>query len=358
MAIEWYLLTTPYDQLSGYESEALNDFGTEGFAEVLESDIAIIVELCNYDLSERTSIKCIMEGTTGDTMLKTLDRQILVPIGTCHAGMYICYKNRYWLITGLVDDNIVYEKAVLSFCNHLLTWQKANGGICQRWASITDASQYTNGESSRTYYSVRSDKLLVLMPDDNDSLMLTSGHRYVIDRRCDIYAQSISDDVIKDTSYDIYTYKQTRNDTVVFNYTSSGIYEFMLSQDEKREDDGYYRIGERGYWLCGCNAVQTEPQEQSTLTSQIVSESNEIYNALEPTVFRAIFYDADGLPVEAVPQWDIMCDFKDKLYIQYIDNTIMIAADDDKLINKSFELLLSADGYTPSSIIVTIKAFI
>ena len=43
MAIEWYLMKTPYDQLSGFESEALNDFGAEGFLEALDSGIALDV---------------------------------------------------------------------------------------------------------------------------------------------------------------------------------------------------------------------------------------------------------------------------------------------------------------------------
>ena len=49
---EWYLIKPPNGQLSGFESEALEDFGAEGFAELLGSGIAESVELCNYDLSE------------------------------------------------------------------------------------------------------------------------------------------------------------------------------------------------------------------------------------------------------------------------------------------------------------------
>ena len=107
MAKEWYLLNSPYNQLSGYENESLTDFGAEGFLEALETDIAIDIELCNYDLSENTQIRAIIQNRTSDTKLQSLTRQMFVPIGTCKAGMYVKYNNRYWLIVGLVDDNNV-----------------------------------------------------------------------------------------------------------------------------------------------------------------------------------------------------------------------------------------------------------
>ena len=108
MAKEWYLLTTPYDQVSGYESDAYDDFAQEGFLESLGSEIATTVELCNYDLSERTTIKAVIQNNHQDKKLKTRSRAMLVPVGTCHSGMYVKYKDRYWLIVGLVDDNTVY----------------------------------------------------------------------------------------------------------------------------------------------------------------------------------------------------------------------------------------------------------
>ena len=43
VAQEWYLLKSPHSQLSGYENDALDDFAEEGFAEALESSIAVYV---------------------------------------------------------------------------------------------------------------------------------------------------------------------------------------------------------------------------------------------------------------------------------------------------------------------------
>lgn len=355
MAKEWYLMKSPYAELSGFESDAFNDFAQEGFAEVLESEMAVDVELCNYDLSECKPIRAVIQDKLQDTKLKSLNRLLLVPIGTCKAGMYIKYKDRYWLIVGLVDDNKVYEKAVMTLCNYQLTWINTSNQIVQRWANVTSASQYNNGETSNQNLIIRTDQLLVLTPDDDECLLLSSGDRFIIDRRCKIYEKSFDDSVVSDTSNSVITYHVTRSDSVFYNYQDSGHFEFLATQDEQHEKDGYYVVDGKGYWLC------MEPYAEDknvVLSSKIEYDSLEIFNGLEPSVFIAKFYDANGNEVNVVPQWNINCDFADQLEIEYIDNAISIFVNSKSLINKSFELALSAEGYETVSVMVTIKAFI
>lgn len=354
MAQEWYLMKSPHDQVSGYESEAFDDFAQEGFLEALETSISVDVVLCNYDLTISKRIKAIVQNNIQDTRLKTLNRQILVPIGTCKAGMYIQYKDRYWLIIGLVDDNMIYEKAVIILCNYKLTWINDAGSILQRWCNVSSASQYNNGETSNKFYRVRSDQLLIFTPDDDESLMINTGTRFIIDRRCEVYEKRFGDDVICDTSNDVIVYKLTRADSVLFDYQDSGYFEFMAYEDEQHENDGYYVVDGKGYWLC------EKPNDNKTMisSSKIECESPEIYNGIEPTIFTARFYDNSGNEVSVVPQWNIVCDFTDQLSIEYVDNSICISIDNNKLINKSFELSLSAEGYETISTIVVIRAFI
>lgn len=355
MAKEWYLLTTPYDQLSGFESEALDDFATEGFSELLDSSIATDVELCNYDLSDCETIRAVVQNNTQDTRLKTLSRLMFVPIGTCKSGMYIKYKNRYWLIVGLVDDNTMYEKAILSLCNYLLTWINTEGKIVQRWANITTASQYNNGETSTSYYFIRSDQVLILTPDDDECLLLNSGKRFIIDKRCKVYENNFSSDTLIDTSKSVATYELTRADSVLYDYQDSGHYEFLASQDEQHKDDGYYVIDGKGYWLCeNLKSVN----KNTVLSSDIEYDSLDIYNGLDAGIFTAKFYDSDGKQTDISPQWNITSDFSDKLNVEYADSSILISADNNSLINKSFILSLNADGYEETNITITIRAFI
>lgn len=356
MAKEWYLLTPPYSQLSGYEEEALSEFAEEGLAEALDSNVATDVELCNYDLSIVTPIRAIIQNNVQDTKLQSLTRHMIVPIGTCKAGMYVKYKNRYWLIVGLVDDNKMYEKAVLALCNWLLTWVNAEGKIIQRWANVTSASQYNNGETGMQFYIVRSDQLMVAIPDDDESLLIEDGCRFIIDKRCLVYEKTIGDDVMCDTHYKLISYQLTRSDSVIYNYGDSGHSGFIATQDEQHDEDGFYRVDGKGYWLCQSPTPGTD--KKPLLFCDIICESDIIYNGLEPAIFSAEFHDSNGNVVDIEPKWEIVCDFTDKLEVTFVDNFVSISVNDAKLINKSFELFLSGDGYESISKTIAIKAFI
>ncbi len=355
MSMEWYLITPPYSQMSGYEDEALIDFAEEGFAEALESELAQTVELCNYDLSECRKIRAIVQNNVKDSKSNTLVRQVLTTVGTCKAGMYIKYKNRYWLIVGLVDNNMMYEKSVCVLCNYKLTWLNDEGKIIQRWANIQSASQYNNGETSSTNYYVRSDQLMVLTPDDDDCLLIDQGQRFIIDRRCSVYEKKFDEDVTVDTSNPLAVYSVTRTDSVLFDYQDSGHFEFMAYQDEKRTDDGYYVIDGHGYWLC---TAPPERNETTVLSCAIECEADEIYAQLDAGVFTAVFYDCNGNETDVEPIWTIESEIKDMLQIEYVDHSIIISTDCQECINKTFMLTLSADSYSPVSKEITVKAFL
>ena len=356
MAKEWYLLKPPHMQLSGYESDALNEFGAEGFLEALASEIALDVELYNYDLSECTKLRAIFNNRLTDTKLKTLVRHLLVPIGSCKAGMYAKVKDRFWIITGIVDDNGVYEKAILQICNYQLTWLDDDGNPQQRWANIESASQYNNGEHANDTLIIRSDQLMVTIPNDDLSMMIMQNMRFVIDNRCRIYERQIAEGATKDTSFPLITYDVTRIDSVLFDYQDSGLFEFMLTQDEQHESDGYYVINGKGYWLCYEPPVDT-PVTPGTCA--IICDETTVYYDLEPVVFIARFYDSEGNAVNNIePVWNITGDSKELLDVTQIGNDLMIEANNKKLLNKSFEISLSAVGYDAASVCISVKAFL
>ena len=356
MATEWYLMNTGHDAIDGFESDTFDDFGQDAFEESLDSSMGVDVELCNFDLSECKPIIAIVLNTVQDTELKTMKRNVLVPIGTCKTGMYLKYKGRYWLIVGLVDDNKVYEKAVVVICNYYLTWIGSQDKIVQRWCNVQSASQYNNGETNAKNYYVRSDQMLIAMPDDDECLLLDSGERFIIDRRCEVYQRRFDSNTAVDTNNPLIVYKLTRADSPLYSYGDSGYNQILVTQDEKHDNDGYYVIDGKGYWLCKKpNIVQNQT---SVLSCEIQSDSLEIYNGFDEGVFTAMFYDENGNIVDNIPVWDISGDIVDMLTIDYVGNSILISANNKKLTNKSFELSLSADGYETSTVIVSIRAFI
>lgn len=354
MAKEWYLLKSPYTQLGGDEGEIFVDFAEDSFSEVLASELAYSVELYNYDLSECTIIRAIIQNRVQDTKLQSLSRHLMVLPGTCKSGMYVKYKGKFWLITGLVDDNGMYEKAVMTLCNRKLSWRNKNGKIIQRWVNISSASQYNNGQTGNKTYILRTDQLSVAMPNDEECLLLDQGQRFIIDKRCDIYEKYFDKDTKKNIANDVITYEVTRINNFIYDYTDSGYCEVLVTQDEQHVEDGYYVIDGIGYWLCDSPVSNNDKDKESTLRCKIICENNCIYVGLYPGEFIAKFYDDNGNILQVLPKWEVECSFKDKLEITYENNSIFIFVDDFELINKTFDLILSGEGYESDKITVKI----
>lgn len=344
MAQSWYLLTPPHSSVSGFENE---DFEST-FLESLD-EVGIDVELYNYDLSECTQIKAIIQNRVQDTKLQSFNRHLIVPIGTCTAGMYIKYEDRYWIITSNVDNNGIYEKAVMTICNWKLEWIGTDGNIVERWCYITSASQYNNGETGMKFYFVRSDQLYITIPDDDESLLIEDRQRFIIDKKCRLYEKSF-DDVDIDTSKSVSTYTLTRSDSVLYDYQGTGVSGFIATQDEQQANDGFYRVDGTGHWLCDI-PVTTDSQELNECS--ITYDSNIIYNGFDEAIFTANF---GGESVTA--QWSFNCDFENELEIVEADNSISISVDNAELNNKSFDLILTGDGYNTYTLTITIRPFI
>lgn len=346
---EWYLMKSP-TMTSGDESDLLRDFAEDSILELLATDVADDVEIYDPDMTFIKATRALIIDKTQETKLKSLRREIAVPVGTVKAGQYVKYKERFWIITGFVDNVVTHEKGVMNLCNYKLTWVDKQGKIVQRWANITSASQYNSGETGQQYYNVKTDQLMVVIPDDDDSLLIGTGERFIIDKRCKVYEKNLKDGEQFNIDNELNVYRLTRLDAVLYDYQDSGHSQFIASEDEQRPTDGYYVVDGVGYWLC------ESPKHMDTpaLDCEIESDLNCVYCGIEETVFTAKFYDADGGEATATPIWNIESDFKDELVIEFVENSVMISTESAQLVGKSFTLILSADGYKTTSIEVPI----
>ena len=349
MALNWYLIKPPNEQVSGFEDDDMSI----GFDDAMSTGIARDVEIYNADLTICKHARAVVLNTVQDTQLKSLTRNLLFPIGSCVAGQYVKMDDRYWLIVGIVDNNTVYEKAILSICTYKLTWFGSRGQIIQRWANISSASQYNHGETYYQNFGVRSDQLLVLMPNDDETLLLENGTRFVVDRRCKIYEQGYDETVTSDTSKSLIIYKLTRIDNVIYDYQDSGHTEFVVYQDEQQDDDGYYVIDGHGYWLC------QKPPESKPMSDHIEVSSDILYDGIDSVSCFAHFFDETNTEVQdPVVSWVVECDFSDRLAIEYVDNALLLSSNDTRNIGKSVTIIASADGHEPISKQLSIRAFI
>lgn len=204
---EWYLITpdTRPNITSGFGNDAFVDYKDDAFAEVLTTDIADDLTLYNYDLSKSVELRGVIQGNIADTQLKSMERTVLVPIGTLHSGDYIFFEDEFWIVDGRPGNNKTYEKATLKECQYKLRWQKNDGTVIERWANFASASKYDVGETSDKTIILTSNNLTIIMPNDKDSMTI-DGKRVFIDH------SDIPEKV----------FKITRNDDVLFLHGSHG----------------------------------------------------------------------------------------------------------------------------------------
>lgn len=343
MAKEWYLLQKPYGKYD--DNDAVMD-------EAFNSNLGVDVEICNYDLSDRRPARVIMGSRTQDTELKTRVHYIICKIGTCVTGEYVYYDGRYWLVTGIVDNNGVYEKAVIEICEYYLTWQADDKTIVQRWASAGNATQYNNGETRDGKFMLfRSDQLRLTMPDDDAVLSIHHAQRFILDKRTLMYERQFGEELKDCTTLPVLTYKMTRIDSVSANYGDCGTVDIMVTQDAQLPDDGFYVIDGKGYWL----AFEPEetPNEEKT---QIECEIDTVYIGMGPTTFSAPWLSRWELYGDY--EWYIDEDIKEHLVITESQYAIDIACNEGKMNRKEFTLALHYGRNLEETIRVSVKEFI
>ena len=250
---EWYLMDgyNP-NATSGYEGDILSDFAQSNFADILETEISDTVILYNYDLSESKEIRCVIHGNHAFTMLNSLKRAALFPIGTVKAGMYVYFDNAFWLIVGCPGNNKVYEKAILHLCQHKLKWQNDNGDIIERWGNFSSASKYDDGLYESKVINLTSDNLTIILPHDEESLKLDY-------RRVFIDSKPFPEKV----------YIISRSDDVLFDYgTHGGVLSFIADKTEFNPVKDNQELG-----VCDYIAKNTEveiPDETTILNGTIL----------------------------------------------------------------------------------------
>lgn len=338
---EWYLLTsgTRPNSIGGYENDGFLDYKEDAFQESLTTDIATTVKLYNHDLSESKDIRCIIQGNIADTLLKSLERTVLAPIGTLKSGMYIFFENRYWLITGYPGNNKIYEKATIVLCQHKLRWQDDNGKIIERWANYTSASKYDTGRVGNQNIILTSNNFTVWIPEDNDSATL-DGKRVFIDRN--------SSDPRK-------VFEITRSDDVLYLYGDEhgGILSFIADKDEYNPEVDRPDLG-----LCDYKPLRPLPPKPDDISnlSAVISGNNKLKCGFDRD-YSVKFMDNKGEYHNNVEfSWNVISDFNVSQKIN--DNMITLQVNDENYIGSSFLLQVIVNEVVLSEITIdVIEAF-
>ena len=336
---EWYL-TDNYKPTvtSGYESDAISEFAESNFTDVTETDFADRVLLCNSDLSDCKEIRCIIQGNSADTQLKSMERIGLFPIGTVKAGMYIFFDGCYWIIDGYPSNNKSYEKATMKLCQYKLKWQNSNGDIVERWGNFTSASKYDDGEVAGQTIILSSDNLTVVLPDDEEVLYL-GGKRVFIDKR------PVPEKV----------YKLTRSDDVLYDFQGhGGVLSFIADKTELDTTRDNQELG-----ICDYISPTAPPEndDETTILSGTITgtiSGNKNLKVGVSRTYTANLVDEDGNAIEWSDEfkWNIVGDIEVDLTEN--GNQVELFVDDEDLVDEKFKLALCHEDRMLDEIVMTI----
>lgn len=334
---EWYLIGRPSMTSGGYENEVFKDYRDDAIADFLDTELASTVTLYNYDLSESVELRGVIQGNIADTQLKSMERTVLVPIGTLHSGDYIFFEDEYWIVDGRPGNNKTYEKATLKECQYKLIWQKNDGTIIERWANFASASKYDVGETNDKTIILTSNNLTVIMPNDKDSMTI-DGKRVFID------TSDIPEKV----------FKITRNDDVLFSHGSHGGTLNLIA--DKTELN--LETDRQDLRLCDYidpTITPTPPQKPNETTDlrAVISGSSNLRIGIQRN-YTATITDSDGNVVQWNDSysWNVVSDFEVGQEVD--DNTIKLLVDNEDYVSSLILLQIIKDGQTLTELEVTV----
>lgn len=330
---DWYLLTpeTRPNLTGGFENDSFTDFKEDALYEAFETDLASAVTLYDSYLNKIKDMRCIVQNNLASTLLKSMERTILAPIGTLKAGMYVLYENRYWLITGYPGNNKIFEKATMYLCQYKLKWQKDDGTVVEKWGNFTSASKYDIGVFENKTITLASNNFTILIPDDDDAITLDEK-RVFIDRN------------IHDMKK---VFKITRSDDVLylFGEEHGGILSFIADRAEFNKETDRPDLG-----ICDYMKLPGENDEdgENVVPEISIIGSDKLKLGFEKTYSIKAKDDAqiNGLT------WNIISDFK--VNKKEIENKITLRVSDDKYIGDSFLLQLKIDNRVVSEKEITV----
>lgn len=297
---------------SGFETDDFNNYATDGFSELLiDSPISTTVKIYDNNMNFIKDIRAIVQNNTDDSILKTTERQILANIGELKSGQYIQYKNDMFLISSFVDDNKIYEKGIMKFCNWLFKWQNSKGEILSRQSVVLNASQYNSGVEENKIMTLGSNQYMVYLPLDEETMKLTYDKRVFIDNNYKV------------------PYKITRPDNVSSSYNGDGLIILIMSQDVLDVKNDRPDLGLCDYF---------EPNIQPSDTLNITYAGNpEIsigrYKTFSITTDLNIIWTLNLIPIQT-----------DKVTMIITENKVKInIINDSNLVGSSFKLIATVN---------------
>ena len=261
--------------------------------------------------------------------------------------IYDADKDEHLICTEAFDIDGIHHEGKFTLCNWILKWQKKDGTILEYPCYDMNSTQYNSGEQSNRNFVIGSSQHMLTLPCDENTVELSTPQRFYLDKA-------------KDNPT---TFIVTQNDTTSHNYGKKGlvkvtVYEHPNNPETDRPDLGICdyidtNIDFSSEGICCCRASKAVIEYNTT----VIKSGGDIQ------MFTGKFYDEkDNEITDVIPRWDVVCDFRNKLIMKELDNTLSIGIDDDDYIDKEFKIILSDSNdesdIPPSTLFVKIESLL
>lgn len=326
MSQDWYLMNSPI-QYSGYENDYMSDYGANSFSELLDTSAGEDVTIYNSTLTDSNVVKAIVSDKTGNTSLKKFEISLLLPLNSCTTGMYVKYKDKYWLVTSYVNDNIFYQKTIVELCTYTLKFQHPTTGTILSYPCITSNRIQGTGDKETSVMTLPDGRKLVILPYDESTILLQNSEsktwRFFLDNH--------------PTTPRVY--KLSFADTT----SSVGLIELYCDEDKFNSHTDSVELGVCDYFTPPVTPEPPDPEvptEIVTITGD--ADNNEVMLGIT-YIFSATFKNELGEDVDnVIAQYSVDNTYGGKVVL--VDNgdgtaTITVGDfDDNQLCNKQFTL--------------------
>ncbi|RFZ78221.1 hypothetical protein DS742_13970 [Lacrimispora amygdalina] len=239
----------------------------------------------------------------------------------------------YWLCTNLFNIGEIHKQGELTLCNYTLLFQSPEGVILSY--PCVDNSTNTIGTDEDSVLTTLNGVHRVKLPFDENTKLIREARRFFLDK------------------YSTTTYAVTNVNNTTFNYGSKGLIELTLQQDSSYNRDTD-KNGVCNYFEPITTPPNPDPpDETANLFANITGNTN--LKVGYSRTYLVNFSDNDGAAVADVDfEWNVECNFADKITQTISGNTIKLQVDDDSLIGESFLLCILVDGKNVGEIEITI----
>lgn len=250
-------------------------------------------------------------------------------------------SGEYYICTESFDIDEIHWQGKLTLCNWILKWQDKQGTIFEYPCYNMNATQYNSGEKFSKQITTGSSQHMITLPCDKNTVCLRSPQRFFLDKNNE-----------NPTSFIV-----TQNDTTSYNYGEKGLVKITVTEYEHTEKTDRYDLG-----ICNYIEPVTKVEIDTTkneLNCEIVFNSKVIKSGGDLQKFTAKFSDDNSNEISKKCIWEVVCNFKDELYIQTEENEISIGIDNDNYIDEEIKLICrDYDNLCSSELIITVRSLL